>query len=77
MSNAITQLPPNMFGKETFSLKNLYITYIGKRLINALNDKHNLGRIYNGLVRHILAKHAGIQDLTRISHHDYIRSPIT
>ena len=39
MSNAVTQLPHNMFGTEAFSLKNAYITCIGEQLINALNDQ--------------------------------------
>ena len=77
MSNAVTQLPHDMFGTKVFSLKNVYITCIGEQLINALNDKGRLGRIYNGLTKHILAKHGGSLQLPRISHHDCIRSPIT
>ena len=77
MSNAVTQLPHNMFGTEAFSLKNAYITCIGEQLINALNDKGRLGRIYKGLIQHILAKHRGAQNLTRLSPHDCMRSPIT
>ena len=53
MSNAVTQLPYNMFGIEAFSLKNAYIACIGEQLINALNDKGKLGRIYNRVVKHI------------------------
>ena len=77
MSNAVTQLPHDMFGTEAFSLKNAYITCIGEQLINALNDKGRLGRIYKGLIQHILAKYGGAQNLTRLSSHDCTRSPIT
>ena len=77
MSNVVTQLPHDIFGTEVFLLKNAYITCIGEQLINALNDKKRLGIIYNGLIRHILAKHGGSLDLPQISHHDCIRSPIT
>ena len=77
LSNAVTQLPQNMFGTEAFSLKNAYITCIGEQLINALNDQGRLGRIYNGLTKHILAKHGGSLHLPRISPHDCMRSPIT
>lgn len=56
--------------------KNTYITCIGEQLIDTLNDKGRLVRIYNGLVKYILAKH-GAKNLTCISHHDFIRSPIT
>jgi hypothetical protein len=59
MSNAVTQLPHDMFGTAAFSLKNAYLTCIGEQLINALNDKGRLGQIYNGLTKHILAKHGG------------------
>ena len=31
-------------------------TCIGEQLVNVLNDKGRLGRIYKGLVQHILAK---------------------
>ena len=77
MSNAVTQLPYNMFGTEVFSLKNVYINCIGEQLINALNDQGRLGKIYHGLTTHILAKHGGSLNLPRISPHDCIRSPIT
>jgi hypothetical protein len=77
MSNTVSQLPHDMFGTKAFSLKNAYITCIGEQLIHALNDKGRLGVKYNGLTRHILAKHGGSLDLPRISHHDCIRSPIT
>jgi hypothetical protein len=77
MSNAVTQLPQDMFSTEGFSLKHAYITCIGEQLINALNDKGRLGKIYNGLTKHILAKHGGSLNLPRISQHDCIRSPIT
>jgi hypothetical protein len=39
--------------------------------------KGRLGKIYNELKKHILAKHGGLQNLPRISKHDCIRSPIT
>ena len=58
LSNAIMQLPQNMFGTEAFSLKNAYITCIGEQLINALNVQGRLGRIYNGLTKYILANTA-------------------
>ena len=77
MSNAVTQLPQAMFGMKAFSLKNAYITYIGEQLINALNDKRRLGKMYNGLTKYILAKHGGSLNLPRIIQHDCIRSPIT
>ena len=77
MSNAVTQLPQVMFGMEAFSLKNAYTTCIGEQLINALNDKGRLGKIYNGLTNYILAKHGGSLNLPRITQHDCIRSPIT
>ena len=77
MSNAVTQLPQDMFGTAAFSLKNAYLTCIGEQLINALNDTRRLGKIYNGLTTHILAKHGGALNLPRISRHDCIRSPIT
>ena len=77
MSNAVIQLPHNMFGTEAFSLKNTYITCIGEQLINTHNDQGRLGKIYNGLVTHIFAKHGESLYLPRISPHDCIRSPIT
>ena len=77
MSNAVAQLPQNMFGTEAFSLKNAYFTCIGEQLINALNDKGRLGQIYTGLTKHIVAKHGGSFNLSRVSPHDCIRSPIT
>ena len=77
MPNAVTQLPHDMFGTNVFSLKNAYITCIDEQLINAPNDKGRLGKIYNGLTHHILAKHGGSLHLPRISPHDCIRSPIT
>ena len=76
LSNAVTQLSQNMFGTEAFSLKNAYITCIGEQLINALNDKCRLGRIYNGLTKHILAKHGGSLNISRITQYDRLRSPI-
>ena len=42
ISNAVTQLPQDMFSTETFSLKNAYLTCIGEQLINALNNKGRL-----------------------------------
>ena len=77
MSNAVTQLPHDMFGTEAFSLKNAYLTCIGEQLLHALNDKGRLGHIYKGLTTHILAKHGGSLNLPRISRQDCIRSPIT
>ena len=77
MSNAVAQLPHTMFGTATFSLKNAYLTCIGEQLINALNDQGRLGKIYNGLTTHILAKHGGSLNIPRISPHDCLRSPIT
>ena len=77
MSNVVTQLLYDMFGTEAFLLKNAYITCIGEQLKNALNDNGMLGRIYKGLIHHILAKHGGAQNLTRLSSHDCTRSPIT
>ena len=77
MPNVVTQLLQVMFGMETFSLKNAYITCIGEQFINALNDKGRLGKIYNGLINYILAKHGGSLNLLRITQHDCIRSPIT
>ena len=76
MSNAVTQLPHDMFGTKKNSFKKAYITCIQEQLINALNDKGRLGRIYKGLIQHILAKHGGAQILTRTSPHDCTRSPI-
>lgn len=77
----VTQLPHDIFGTKTFSLKNAYITCIGEQLINTLNDNNRLGQIYDGLVQYILARHRlgrGVkQNLTRIAHHDCIRTPIT
>lgn len=77
MSNAVIQLPHNMFGTKKNSLKNAYITCIGEQFINALNDKGRLGKIYKWLIQHILAKHGGAQNLTHISPHNCTRSPIT
>ena len=77
MSNAVTQLPHDMFEIEASSTKNAYISCIGEQPINALNDKGRFGRIYKGLIQHILAKHGGAQNLTRISPHDCTQSPIT
>ena len=76
MSNAVTQLPQDMFGIEAFSLKNTYITCMGEQLINALNDKGRLGKKYNGITKYILAKHGGSLHLPRITQNDCIRSPI-
>jgi hypothetical protein len=66
MSNAVTQLPQDMFGAATFSLKNAYLTCIGEQLINALNDTGRLEKIYKGLTTHILDRHGGSLNLPRI-----------
>ena len=59
MSNAITQLPQNLYGLDAFSFKNASLRCIGEQLQSALNDKGRLGKIYNGLTRYILAKYGG------------------
>jgi hypothetical protein len=76
-ANIITQLPHNLFGLETFSLKNAYLRCISEQLINALNDTDRLGIIYKCLTQHILAKFGGAIDIPRITHNDCTRSPIT
>lgn len=77
MLNVVTQLPHDMFGMGVFSLKNTYIKCIGKQLINVLKDKDKLERIHKGLIRYILARYIGAQNLTRRAHDDCTRSPIT
>ena len=77
ISNIVIQLPHNIFGIEAFSLKNAYLGCIGEQLYNALNDKGRLGIIYRGLTYFILAKYGGIENIPRIKHQDYIRSPTT
>ena len=77
MSNAITQLPQNLYGLDAFSFKNAYLRCIGEQLQSALNDKGHLGKIYNGLTRYILAKHGGSQNIPRVKKQDCLRSPIT
>ena len=59
MSNAITQLPQNLYGVDAFSFKDAYLRRIGEQLQSALNNKGHLGKIYNGLTHYILAKHGG------------------
>ena len=76
MSSDVTQLPHDIDTK-TLPPKNVYMRCIGEQLVNALNDKGTLGRIYKGLLQHTLAKDGGAQNLTRTSCHDYTRSPIT
>ena len=76
-ANIITQLPHDLFGLGAFSLQNAYLRCIGEQLQNALNDKGRLGRIYFGLVQHILAKFGGSEELPRITTHHCVRSPIT
>ena len=76
-ANIITQLPHDLFGLEAFSLKNAYLRCIGEQLRNALNDPGRLGKIYKGLIQHILAKAGGAEDIPRIKRQDCIRSPTT
>ena len=76
-SNIAIQLPHNLFGIEAFSLQNAYLRCIGEQLQNALNDKGRIGKIYAGLIQHILAKYGGSKDITRIKYHHCVRSPIT
>lgn len=64
MSNVVTQLPHDMFGIELISQTNAYIICIGAQLINALNDKGIYGRLYKGLIQHILAIHEGARYIT-------------
>ena len=77
MSNAITQLPQNLYGLDAFSFKNAYFRCIGEQLQSALNNKGRLGKIYNGLTRYILGKNGGSQNIPRIKKQDCLRSPIT
>ena len=77
MSNAITQLPQNLYGLYAFSFKNAYLRCIGEQLQSALNEKGRLGKIYNGLTCYILAKHGGSQNIPYIETYDCLRSPIT
>jgi hypothetical protein len=57
--NVATQSPYDLFGLEAFSIKNAYLTCIGKQLQNALKKKGRLGKIYNGRTNYVLAKYGG------------------
>ena len=69
--------PTTCLTRKHLSLKNAYITCIEEQLINALNDKERLKKIYNGLTKHLLVKYGGSLNLSRISQDDSIKSPIT
>ena len=77
MSNAITQLPQNLYGLDAFSFENAYLRCIGEQLQNTLNDKGPLGKIYNSLTRYILVKHGGFQNKPRNKTYNCLKSPIT
>ena len=72
-----TQLPHELYGLDAFSLKNDYLRCIGEQLLNALNDKGKLGKIYKGLLHLVLAKQGGSNNLPRIRSYDCFQSPIT
>jgi hypothetical protein len=75
--NITAQLPHNLFGIEAFSIKNTYLRCIGEQLINAPNDKGQLGIIYRGLTYYILAIYGGALHIPCIKYQDCTRSPIT
>ena len=62
---------------EAFSLSTAYMQCIGEQLLNALYDKGRRGKIYNGLVHYILAKHGGSNKLPRIKSLECYRFPTT
>ena len=69
--------PPSYVWHRSILIKNAYTTCIGEQLINVLNDKGRLMKIYNGLINYIPAKHGGSLNLPRIIQYDCIRSLIT
>ena len=66
-SNVTTQFPYENFGLGAFSLCNAYLRCIGGQLIDALNDPGELGTIYQGLTKYIIAKIGGVQHISRIT----------
>jgi hypothetical protein len=52
-----------------------YTRTLGDQLTQALNDKGQLGKIYKGLVQHIIAKNGGATTLLRMTKHACHRSP--
>ena len=75
--NITTQLPHELFGIEAFSLTNANLRCIGEQLRDALNDSGQLGKIYQGLIHYIIAKHGGAKSIFCITNSACTRSPIT
>ena len=53
-----------------------YIHCIGQQLIQALNDPRDLGSIYQGLAKHILAEYGGSLHISKLKQQPCTRSPI-
>ena len=75
MSNAITQLPQNLYRLDVFSFKNAYLRCIAEQLHSAVNNKGHLGKIYNSLTCYTLVKHGGFQNIPRIKTYYFLKLP--
>jgi hypothetical protein len=74
--NIIAQLLHELLGINAFPRKIAYLTWIGEQLRNALNDPGRLGKIYQGLINHMFAKHGGTQLLSTLNKKTWKHSPI-
>jgi len=69
-------LPHDNFGINVTSLLPDYIHCIGQQLIQALNNPGQLGLIYQGLTKYIVAKYGGSLHLPKLKQQACTRSPI-
>ena len=74
-ANILTHLPHDKFGINVISLLPDYVRCIGQQLIQALNDPGQLGTIYQGLTKHLLAKYGGSLHLSKLKQQACRRSP--
>ena len=76
MSNIITQLLHDMFGIEAFLLRTHTSNALANNLLMPLATKVD-SEGFQMISQYILTRFGGAQNLTRVSHHECTRSPIT
>jgi hypothetical protein len=75
-ANILTHLSHANFGINATSLLPDYIHCIGQQLLQALNDQGQLGTIYQGLTKYIVAKYGGSLHLPKLKQQACSRSSI-
>ena len=66
-----------MFGISITSFLPKYVNCVGKKLIQAFNTQSQLGLIYEGFAKHIIAKYEGPHYLPQLQYQTCSKSPIT